>query len=167
MANIIDRKELETAFHSENPRDVSFLIFLYLTGCRISEALGVEHKDIWIEDDYLFTRITVSKRREREFRHVLKFSMKSPFISHLISWWKIKNGKLWGMSRTTGWRIVKRWNPNYKPHDFRHTRLTNLAIKGATEMQLKQWAGWKTVAPARIYVEESPKLIESLADKVD
>jgi len=62
---------------------------------------------------------------------------------------------------------IKKLNPKVSPHVFRHTRLTKLALRGATGPDLMDWAGWTDIRPAAKYLHAAGKLAEKFADKID
>jgi integrase len=155
-----------------------FIAFLYLTGCRISEALRVKVEDIWLEGDKVCFRIPILKTGKGG-KHVIKISRNAPFMSLILEKWENKkaNNQInepmflfsqnLNSARVIAWRKMKKLNQRAYPHLFRHTRLTRLAEKGATASQLQTWAGWESIKMADIYVRRSAKMIEDLADKVD
>jgi len=149
--------------------------FLYLFGCRISEALQVKTDDLWVdENNRLNARIMVLKNKQLG-RHVLKISMNSPFVDIILSYKAQKQaGELmWNFSqnlksaRVIAHRKIKKLNERAYPHLFRHTRLTKLAERGASPIQIQIWAGWSDITPADVYVRKSAQMIEDLADKIE
>jgi integrase len=52
---------------------------------------------------------------------------------------------------------LKALNPNLSPHAFRHSRLQDLADRGTTPWELRDWAGWRDTRPAETYVQEVPE----------
>jgi len=155
----------------------ALIAFLYLFGCRVSEALNLYRKDVWVEGNYLVAKIGVLKRR-RERRgpyenipHLIHVSLNAPFVKEVLLPYLNKiddpNRKLWGKSRQLVWLRLKELNPLISPHVFRHDRLMKLAMKGATEAQLMDWAGWSDPRPAGRYIRATGRLAAELADKVD
>jgi integrase len=166
--------EVKAMIEASDPELKSFIAFLYLTGCRISEALQVRAEDIWEEEDKINIRIPVLKT-EYAGKHIVKIAKSAPFMSLILEKKAQKQigERIWNFSqnlksaRVIIWRKLKALNPRIYPHLFRHTRLTKLAEKGATASQLQVWAGWKSIKMADIYVRRTPRMIEDLADKVD
>jgi len=154
----------------------SLLAFLYLFGCRVSEALQLRRRNLWIESPDLAARIGVLKRRERSkgpyqtVDHILRVNLKAPFISDYLLPYLEKlrpEQKVWSVSRQLVWLRMKEVNQQCSPHVFRHDRLMKLAQKGATEAELMDWAGWSDPRPAGDYIRATGRLAARLADKVD
>jgi len=155
----------------------ALIAFLYLYGCRISEALNLKRSNIWVEGDYLIAEIGVLKRR-REKRgpyenipHLIHVSLDAPFVKDVLLPYieeiKEKEARLFPVSRQLAWLRIKELNPNISPHVFRHDRLMKLAMKGASEAELMDWAGWSDPRPAGTYIRATGRLAMKLADKVD
>jgi len=154
----------------------SIFAFLYLFGPRISEALSRKRKHFTFEGNNLAVRIGILKRKEKpagpykEIPHIIRISINAPFMrGYLVPY--IKNFHdpemyLWPFSRQLVWKRMKEVNPNLSPHLLRHDRLMKLAIEGATEMELMDWAGWNDPRPASTYIRATGLLIEKYADKV-
>jgi len=155
----------------------ALIAFLYLFGCRISEALNLRRKDVWVEGSYLVAKIGVLKRRKEargpyeNVPHLIHVSLNAPFVKDVIIPYieKIEDyeRRLWPYTRQLVWMRLKELNPFVSPHVFRHDRLMKLAMKGATELQLMDWAGWSDPRPAENYIRATGRLAMELADKVD
>jgi integrase len=172
-------EEVKDMVERAKPEIKELIAFLYLTGCRISEALRVKVEDVWLEgDDRACFRIPILKTGKGG-KHVIKVSRNAPFLSLILEKWRHKkvNNQITeplfffssnlNSARVMAWRKIKKLNPRVYPHLFRHTRLTRLAEKGATASQLQAWAGWESIKMADIYVRRTARMIEDLADKVD
>jgi len=172
---IITIEEVKDMIENGSPEVGSLVAFLYLSGCRITEALMMRKDDIWEDEDgRIIFRINVLKSKSIG-KHTIKVSKFAPFMDIVLEWNSKRNPgeRVWVLSsnmnsaRVIAHRQIKRLNNRVYPHLFRHTRLTRLAEKGATPLQLQIWAGWKSISPADVYVRRSTKMVESLADKVD
>jgi integrase len=151
----------------------AMIAFLYLYGCRVSEALKLSYGSFSLEGNYLSVKIGVLKRHSDAGpitpSHVLKVNTKSPFMDILINYIKAnaRSEKLWLQHRGHVWRKIKELNTNCSPHFFRHTRLWRLASKGASEAVLMDWAGWTDPRPAGRYIRATGRLASQFADKID
>jgi len=170
----LSREEIQNMI--ENVHDLAvkaLIVFLYLYGTRISEALKLLRSDFWIEGKYLAVKIPISKKRKSAGptvpSHILRVSLDAPFMNILLEYLEIKKNheKLWEFNRVKVWRIIKKLNPNCSPHFFRHSRLRKLAEKGATEMVLMDWAGWSDPRPAGKYIVATGRFAKKYADKID
>lgn len=153
------------------------IAFLYLFGCRITEALNLKRYDVRVEEGYIIATIGVLKRRQEKkgpyasLPHLIHISVKSPFAQDvLIPYLNTvtqRESRLFPVSRQLVWLRLKQLNKLISPHIFRHDRLMKLALRGATEAELMDWAGWTDPRPAGNYIRVTGKLAAKLADKVD
>jgi len=154
----------------------AMIAFLYIYGCRVSEALGVQLRDCSMEGGYLRVRIGVLKKRVKgPFEadpHQVYARRQAPFMRYLMAYIQAvsKGGslerELWPYSRQWVWQKIKALNPKVSPHAFRHSRLQDLADRGATPWELRDWAGWRDTRPAEAYVQRSGRTTKRLADKI-
>lgn len=173
----IDESEMKTTLEAiRKPWLKSLTVFLYLAGCRISEALKMKRKDFWIEGDLLVVRIYVLKKKSHAQTpydtniHVLHFSLSSPFLKEVLLPYleaiPSPEARVWYHSRQWSWTCLKKANSNLSPHCFRHSRLTKLALQGASPFDLTDWAGWADSRPAQNYIHASGQLALKFADKL-
>ncbi|MEM3484845.1 MAG: site-specific integrase [Candidatus Methanomethyliaceae archaeon] len=145
---------------ADKPWLKAIIAFLYLFGCRCSEALLVKKEDLWVENDTIHVKIPILKRKdtngpyERPL-HILRVKQDAPFADVVLDYWRsVPEGKrLFPHSRWWTWKQIKKLNPNMSPHVFRHDRLTKIALKRPDPYLLKEWAGWSDTRPAEHYVE--------------
>ena len=155
----------------------ALIVFLFLYGCRITEALNLQTSDVWIENEYIVAKIGVLKRRNQKsgpyenLPHLVHININAPLaklhlLPYLIST-KNTQARLFPVSRQLAWIRIKEVNQQISPHVFRHDRLMKLAIKGASEAELMDWAGWTDSRPASSYIRATGRLAMNLADKVE
>ena len=161
---------------SKEPRVKALISFLYLYGCRITEALNLHNYNITITDSHIISRIGVLKRRGHSggpyesMPHLLSVRLDAPFVQeYLLPYQKQlgKDSKVFPFSRQLAWLRIKKVNPLYSPHVFRHDRIMKLALKGASEAELMDWAGWTDIRPASNYVRATGRLAIHLTDKIE
>ncbi len=129
----------------------SLVAFLWQSGCRISEALGVKKEDIKIDDYFLNIKITALKQKQKNLTRVLPFKLYEDKAKNFFNYLIIKQQKrvewgecLWQMGRWTAWKRIETLNEKSFPHLFRHTLASRLANRGAGDDQLKKWFGWSS-----------------------
>ena len=97
----------------------ALLTLIFFAGCRISEALALESKDIDCRDDMMyikFFRLKGSKQTD-------------PQEIPKIPWICEQQGKIFHFSRQTAWRWVKKGFGDMYPHYFRLNRITKTLDK--------------------------------------
>ena len=125
----------------------SLTSFLWLSGCRISEALGIFRHHIKMDHENIYATITPLKQshKSKRIKVSLVFPRKKTIFTKLIikqTFATEEGKKLWDVDRTTAWRYLISLNPKIYPHIFRHSRVTHLADMGVGDDQLKRWFGW-------------------------
>lgn len=160
----------------DKPWVKSLIVFLYLVGPRITEAVKIKRKDIWVEDGRMVVRIYALKKRAKlqtayaTNAHLLHISLNAPFLQEVLLPYIERitdpEARVWRYSRQWAWVQLKKANPKISPHIFRHDRLTKLALLGADPFTIQDWAGWSDVRPASYYVHATGNLAAKFADKI-
>lgn len=102
-----------------------FLVFLFYSACRVSEALWMKHDDFTMSDSWLYCHIT----RLKNSKDVPEIALpiEAYHMNELIKCIRFgESGKVWDFCRSTAFNIIKRVWPNYYPHYLRLSRITNL-----------------------------------------
>lgn len=143
-------------------RDYAFILFLYATGARVSEALSAEKTDI--EDGWL--RIRMGKGQKERLVPVAKRALvaldemigsRDYFASELFT--NARGGKL---SRMGAYGIIKKWL-NCSPHVLRHSFATALILGGADLRVVQELLGHSSLNTTQIYTHiERKELVETL-----
>jgi integrase/recombinase XerD len=154
LLTIDDVKSLAEA--TLNLRDKAFILFLYESGARIGEVLGVRLKDLE-PDEYGMKVSLMGKTGFRKIRIIAS----APAISNWLKSHPTRNDKeSWlfcGLNHETNGnqgeyryfnKLIKKAaeragiDKPVNPHHFRHSRATELAKK-ITEAQLCTYMGWE------------------------
>lgn len=145
-----------------------FCMFLYYTGCRISEALNVCQHDFDAELGIVSIR-TLKKRRRNDTRRI---PIPEFLTKQLASLSRSDNEqRIWTFSRTTGWRIIK---ATMKTAGISGIHATTkglrhgFGVRGALEeipvSLIQQWMGHADSTTTAIYLavrdEEERELIQ-------
>jgi len=68
----------------------------------------------------------------------------------------------------TGWRIVKKANPNWYPHFFRFNRASKFCEDPeVTIQQLLSWFGWTDMRTPINYISKGRKYVRQLSKKLE
>jgi len=150
-------------------RDQALLSLLYLTGCRISEALDLKGKDIKISGKEISIRIRPEKRgKHGPLKPTSRvFLERGPLFTEAIERWSRKRKAkepLFDISRQRAWQVVKDLTGT-SPHFFRQTRIMRMVRKGYSLDDARRWVGRKTL-PVE-YSEASEDEIRRIGRDID
>lgn len=123
----------------------ALIVFLFLTGVRISEALAMRRKQFKRTANKLYIDIGV-RLKGSKLTPALPVSLKAPYVQNIIL--KYENlgptDLVFPYSRKTGYNIGKRFI-GY-PHYFRMNRITRFFLDGFTIPEVQSWTGLSIVA---------------------
>lgn len=171
---VIDKKDLKLLFSKLEPEWELMVRFLYDTGCRESEMLGLLKKDVVIYDNpnnnIYGEAIVLGKGAKKRAvylseRTVYLFKVLKSDLKHRdkVFVFRMSNGKLYkrqekellkGFKKRTKEILGK----SYVVHSLRHTKLTHLADNGADLLGISSYAGHSNISVTQIYVKASGHL---------
>ncbi|MBN2768939.1 MAG: tyrosine-type recombinase/integrase [Campylobacterales bacterium] len=145
-------------------RDYALILFLYASGCRISEALNVQRGDIsgeWLkirfakgEKERIVPLAAVAIRAIEDYLAHLDFS--SSYI-----WLNYRGEKL---SRISAFKIIKKYL-GISPHVLRHSFASALIIGGADLRVVQELLGHSSLVTTQIYTHiQKQNLSQTLND---
>lgn len=185
---LLTQAEVESMINAaEHPRDKAFIASLYETGCRIGELASLRVKNVSF-DNYGAVIVVTGKTGMRRVRMISYVSYLSNWLTvhpekgnpEAPLWVVIGTTKEIAKNRRKGYscnfsyelryatasQILQRAarkagiNKPINPHNFRHSRATNLA-NSLTESQLKEYFGWtQSSSMASIYVHMSGRDVD-------
>jgi len=143
-------------------RDYALILFLYASGCRISEALNVKREDI--VDGWLKIRFSKGEK-ERVVPlapiaiEALQEYLESINIENSILWLNYRSERL---SRISAYKIVKRYL-GVSPHILRHSFASSLIIGGADLRVVQELLGHSSLVTTQIYTHiQKENLFETI-----
>ena len=144
--------------------------FLHLTGCRIDEALSLS----WSRCSFERRRIQFIKTKTLNARAL---PISDELRSILVKCQRMSQGQPFPFEYKDFYAPYKKAvahaceqlhldetvQAEWVIHTLRHTCLTQLAVRGATAIQIMEWAGHKSLSTSQKYVHQSSVNLESLA----
>lgn len=135
----------------------NIIALAYSSGSRVSELIKITKEDIAVNENYLEIRCVVLKKKNAKEKNLKRVA-----LVRLDETWLIEpiqellnltepNKPLISWNRFKVYHEIKNAT-GLNPHMFRAIRATQLAKKGFTAHQLKQFFGWSSVSPSDFYV---------------
>ncbi len=131
-------------------RDYALILFLYASGCRISEALSVERRDI--VDGWL--KIRFAKGEKERVVPLAPIALEA--LEGYLNAQGMSNRSLWlnykgeVLSRISAYKIVMKYL-GVSPHVLRHSFASSLIIGGADLRVVQELLGHSSLETTQIY----------------
>ncbi len=151
--NMIDRSSVTGS------RDYALILFLYASGCRISEALNVQRSDIL--EGWLKIRFAKGEK-ERVVPlapvaiEALEAYLQAQDMSSSYIWLNYRGEQL---SRISAYKIVKKYL-GVSPHVLRHSFASSLIIGGADLRVVQELLGHASLETTQIYTHIQKQNLE-------
>ena len=147
----------------KEPQEKMLCLFLWTTGCRISEALAVSRQDL----DLVNRLCTIRWLKSRKY-HERVIPLHQSIVDVLAMYSGTMNGpdKLFPFTRQRAWQIV---NKHFKahPHTLRHSFAVNYLRQGGRLTDLQQLLGHKTLNNTAIYTRLVPTELGTELNKIN
>jgi integrase/recombinase XerD len=143
-------------------RDKAYILFLYATGMRVSESLGVVKNDF--EEQWIRIRSTKGNKQRlvpfaQNAQAYLDRYLDSRKNSSDFIWINYMGSKL---SRVSAFKIVKKYL-GVSPHTLRHSYATSLIIRGADLRVVQELLGHSSINTTQIYTHiENSQLMDTM-----
>jgi integrase/recombinase XerD len=131
-------------------RDGAFILFLYATGCRVSEALAAKHSDL--EDGWLKIRSAKGEKERmvpiaaKAIEKLERYLAGRPFKGDHL-WLNYRGSKL---SRISAFKITQAYL-GVSPHTLRHSFASALIVGGADLIIVQELLGHASINTTQIY----------------
>ncbi len=137
-------------------RDYAFILFLYATGCRVSEVVKAKKSDI--EDEWL--KIKNAKGDKERLVPIAPNAIEA--LENYLEDRKNSNDYLWlnyqgkPISRITAFKITQKYL-GVSPHVLRHSFATAMIVGGADLRVVQELLGHVSIATTQIYTHLQKK----------
>ena len=145
-----------------NNNDRMLIIFLWMTGCRISEALGVLKKDIDLQNN------TIQLRWLRSRKYNYRNIPMHPQLKQLLSFYlaPIKaDDRVFPFTRQRAFQITQKWL-GASPHKLRHSFAVHYLRSGGELFDLHLLLGHSKIQTTMEYTKIVPKDLAKELNKV-
>ena len=131
-------------------RDYALILFLYASGCRISEALAVQKSDF--QEGWLTIRMAKGqKQRQVPVARQALLAMDAYLaVRPLPSQWIWINYRGTQLSRISAYQVVQKYLQT-SPHTLRHSFATALVLGGADLRVVQELLGHASINTTQIY----------------
>lgn len=154
----------------------TLLLTLAYSGCRLSEALNLRTSQVDLEGRRLIFE-SLKKRRRGVFRAVPVPAevMEALDLVHGIreAGGREKGERLWSMSRTTAWRVVRGAmeaagvsGPPASPKGLRHGFGVQAVANGVPLNLVQRWLGHAQLSTTAIYAEAMGEEEQTIAERM-
>ncbi len=147
-----------------NYRDYAFILFLYATGTRVSEAIEIKKDDI----NNSWLKIRSAKGDKQRIVPIAQMALLS--LNEYLNKREKKSEYIWinykgqKMSRITAFKITKKYL-NVSPHVLRHSYATSLILGGADLRVVQELLGHSSILTTQIYTHIEQKNLEQTVRK--
>ncbi|MEE8607161.1 MAG: site-specific integrase [Nitrospiraceae bacterium] len=158
-------EEAEALIHASPDRLRPLVVFLFVTGARLGEALRLDWTDVDLGARHIVLRDTKNREtygvymHERAFHELAKLSRREGPVFGYVN--------RWGVYRDWAGTCEKAKITDFTPHDCRHTYATWLRKFGGRDlkalMDLGRWKDYKSVVRyAHVSSDEQKEAIDGL-----
>jgi len=167
--------EAETLIASAAPHLRPLVVFLLLTGARISEALYLDWKDVELAEERLTFRNTKNgdhrgiriHRRVKELLAAMPHRTGAVFRRPDGQPYASRNGLGGGQVKTAWKSMLKAANiRDFTPHDCRHTFASWHYAQHRNPLALMEYCGWKTHSMVARYAHINPNDLGASIDLI-
>jgi len=156
--SLIDRSSLTGL------RDYALILFLYASGCRVSEALSARRNDI--SEGWLKIRYAKGQKERMVPLAPVALEALEAYLQHA----DVRSSHLWlnyrggALSRISAYKIVKKYL-GVSPHVLRHSFASSLIIGGADLRVVQELLGHSSLITTQIYTHIQKSELRQTVDR--
>jgi integrase len=165
-------KLLEACQQSSNKQLYTIVVLALSTGMRKGEILNLKKRDVFLNEGFLILDKTKNKERRRvpligHAHNVLSNQMKIPRLDSEYIFPSKDGKKPIDIKRPWEIAVTKADIKDFRFHDLRHSCASYLAMNGATQRDLMEVLGHKTVQMTKRYSHLSDNHISSVVGSMN
>ena len=150
-------------------RDYALILFLYASGCRVSEAILAKREDLNMEDENnAWLKIRFAKGQKERVVPLAPIAVQA--VQSYLKEASMQSSYLWlnyrgePLSRISAYKIIKSYL-NVSPHVLRHSFASALIIGGADLRVVQDLLGHSSLETTQIYTHiEQKHLAKTIND---
>ena len=155
----------------EHKRDHLLLNFLWQTGARVSEVIGVHISDI---DFYAGNvKMITLKRKKPYYRYVPLNQLKGELADYLLEKGLARNDLIFPITRQRVFEIVQKavLDAGYDkerahPHTFRHSFAVNCILQNIPLIVVQKWLGHSSIQSTMVYLKVRAEDTKAFFDEI-
>lgn len=172
--NLDERLRFEKTAKDQKRETMTLALVLLFTGCRISEALNLEYRNIDLSDKSINFE-SLKKRKRGVYRSVPIPDMLCDYLElvHEVSRCKKPKQKVWTIARNTAFlqirKIFKEAGINGKmasPKGLRHGFAINALSKKIQINMVQKWMGHSHISTTSIYANAIGEEERNIAERM-
>lgn len=145
-----------------NNKDRMLVLFLWMTGVRITEAVSITRKDIDLENETI--RVRWLKSRKYKERNIPLHNQLKQVLSFYLATLKFED-RVFPITRQRADQITKKWL-GCSPHKLRHSFAVHYLRQGGELFDLYRLLGHKKIQTTMEYLKIVPTDLKKELDKV-
>lgn len=161
---VLDKSEVINLIKKTDNKQMKAIIStMILTGGRISEVLSIKAKDLWADNDYLYFKMLIFKKRGNVRPEIVRPVKRSIFFTkYIFDWINNENNFypddfIFEYRRQTVWKKIKEIEPDIHPHLLRHSLATWMGDK-VNHNTMRDWFGWSNLNMAQRYIHNKDSI---------
>ena len=168
---LLSKEEVETLIENTSEKLGLIILFLYSTGTRISEMIGVKLSNIAERERYYEIRIVGKGRKERKIKakkglveKIISHFQSKQYLFETVTCKKDNRGYVSMEIKKAGWRILRK---DISAHTLRHSFATRMIDEGKSIKGVSKYLGHSNVSTTlELYVhsELEWEALEDIAD---
>jgi len=168
---LLSKEEVETLIENTSEKLGLMVLFLYSTGTRISEMIGIKLSNIAEREKYYEIRIVGKGNKERKIKakkglveKIIRHFQSNQYLFETVNGNQYNRGYVSMEIKKAGWRILKK---SISAHTLRHSFATRMIDEGKSIKGVSKYLGHSNVSTTLdlyVHSELDWEALEDIAD---